>query len=277
MSNKQQSTFYAKKPLVFNEFGNKSNYLSPNYHCLIEPDKNLVSYYNSVLNQPFNLKRFRRPGVFRKIGKVEDTLEYSEFNSIRCLDMPIKMAGSNEYKIPLEFKQFIATVSQMIAFEHGHNSDILDFYAYLTIDQTNPGNSEYHREPGLHVDGFQGSRIQPKVRCDRSYIVFDNNCPSIWNQSFETVEFMDPAKQNVFYEFDRTKHWSSEIRPNPYDITFIDSYLVHSANKIEDSKPRTFVRLSYSVRQFDRKGNSKNNCFDYSWEMFSRNISKELV
>jgi len=231
MNNKQQSTFYAKKPLVFNEFGNKSNYLSPNYHCLIEPDKNLVSYYNSVLNQPFNLKRFRRPGVFIKIRKVEDILEYSEFNSIRCLDMPIKMAGSNEYKIPLEFKQFIATVSQMIAFEHGHNSDVLDFYAYLTV----------------------------------------------WNQSFETVEFMDPAKQNLFYEFDRTLHLSSEIRPNPYDITFIDSYLVHSANKIEDSKPRTFVRLSYSVRQFDRKGNSKNNCFDYSWEMFSRNISKDLV
>lgn len=265
-----------KKPLEFNQFGSKDNFLTPNYHCIISPDKNLISYYDAVLNQPFNLKRFRRPGVFRKIGSVENHKEYSTFNSIRCLDMPIKMAGSNEYKIPNEFKQFLDPLSQMVAFEHAHNPDVLNFFGYVTIDQTMPGSSEYHREPGLHVDGFQGRRIQPKVKCDRGYIVFDNNCPSIWNQSFETVETMDDSTQNFFHEFDRTKHWSSEIKPNPYDITFIDSYLVHSANKIEEDKPRTFVRLSYSVRQFDRLGNSKNNCFDYEWNMEARNIAKDL-
>lgn len=61
-----------KKPLQFNQFGSKQEYLTPNYHCLIEPDKNLISYYDSVLNQPFNLKRFRRPGVFNNvIGNVD--------------------------------------------------------------------------------------------------------------------------------------------------------------------------------------------------------------
>lgn len=265
-----------KKPLQFNQFGSKQEYLTPNYHCLIEPDKNLISYYGSVLNQPFNLKRFRRPGVFRKVGVIEDKKQFCDFRFIRCLDMPIKMKGSNEYRIPKEFSQFLDAFSKMIAFEHAHNSDVLNFFAYATIDQTMPNGSEYHREPGLHVDGFQGRRIFPKVKCDRSYIVFDNNCPSIWNQSFETVETMDDSTQNFFHEFDRTKHHSSEIVLNPFDITFIDSYLVHSANKITENVPRTFVRLSYSIRQFDRLGNSKNNCFDYAWEMVERNIAKVL-
>lgn len=186
------------------------------------------------------------------------------------------MAGSDEYRVPKEFLQFLPTIKQMVNFEHTYNNDVFNFFAYLTVDQTKPNGSAYHREPGLHVDGFQGARIQPKVKCDRSYIVVDNNCPSFWNQSFDSVIYMDDSRQNIFHEFDRTRKKSSEIKINPYDIMFMDSYLVHSANKIEEDIPRTFVRLSYSVRQFDRLNNSHNNCFDYSWKMVSRNISDIL-
>ena len=165
--------------------------------------------------------------------------------------------------------------SKMIAFETAHNENVIDFYAYLTIDQSETTGRETHREAGLHVDGFQGKRIEPKVECDRSYIVFDCDCPSFWNQSFETVEDMNEGTQNIFHEFDRTKHYSSEIKCVPFNIYFMDCYAVHSANKAENAK-RTFCRLSFSVRQFDRLGNSHNHLFDYNWQMFTRDIHSAL-
>lgn len=265
-----------KKAISFKEFGRKDSFLTPEWSCLSNPDKNLISYYDSVLNQPFNKKRFRRAGVFQIIDKVEDRKAFSFFEGVRCLDMPIKMAGDKEYRIPNEFKRFLDPISKMISWENAHNKNSLNFFAYLTVDQNKANAGEFHREPGCHVDGFQGARISPKVSCDRSYIALDCNCPSIWNQSFETVEDMDDATQNIFHEFDRTKHYSSEIKVNPYDIYFMDSYTVHSANKIISENTRTFLRLSYSVRQFDRLGNSKNNCFDYKWDMVERSISKDL-
>ena len=120
------------KQIDFKEYG-QNGLIEPNWHCLIDPDNNLRSYYNSVLNTPYNKKRFRRPGVFRNIGKVglwSDKSQFSNFKGIRCLDMPIKMAGHRHYRIPAEFEQFINPISQMIAFETAHNKDIIDFYAY---------------------------------------------------------------------------------------------------------------------------------------------------
>jgi hypothetical protein len=262
------------KNIDFKEYG-KGEMLQPIWHCLTTPDNNLKGYYNAVLNMPYNKKRFRRAGVFRNIGVVNDKNTYADFKGIRCLDMPIKMAGSKEYRIPKEFEQFLEPISEMIAFETAHNEKVIEFYAYLTIDQSEPIGRETHREPGLHVDGFQGSRIEPKVECDRSYIVFDCDCPSFWNQSFETVENMDESTQNIFHEFDRTKHYSSEIKCLPFNIYFMDSYAVHSANKAKNNK-RTFCRLSFSVRKYDRLGNSHNHLFDYKWQMFQRDIHSAL-
>lgn len=265
------------KVIEFRQFGKSGISITPEWACLSHLDRNLINYYDGVLAKPFNKKRFRRAGVFRNIGSLAGKCQFSNFSGIRCLDMPIKMAGSREYRIPVEFKYFLEPISKMVSFEVGHNKSINDFYAYLTIDQTISNGKDYHREPGCHVDGFQGTRINPKVACDRSYIVTDNDCPSFWNQSFETVEALDDSKVNIFHEFDRTKHYSAEIKCLPYNIYFMDCYAVHSANKIKTfNSKRTFLRLSFSVRQYDRLGNSRNNCFDYNWEMVERNIAANL-
>ena len=264
------------KIIDYKEFGSDCFSISPIWYCLSNPDKNLISYYDTVLAAPFNKKRFRRAGVFRNIAEIGGKFSFSKFGGIRCLDLPIKMAGSKEYRIPKEFAQFIEPISDMVAFENAHNKNSIDFYAYLTIDQSKTKKNETHRTSGLHVDGFQGARINPKVACDRSYIVTDCDCPSFWNQSFETVETMDDSTRNIFHEFDRTKHYSAEIKCLPYNIYFMDSYAVHSANS--SIKPsRTFCRLSFSIRQYDRLGNSHNNCFDYKWDMVERNIAANLI
>jgi hypothetical protein len=260
--------------IEFREFGKDNAMVIPTWGFLAKPDKNLRGYYDAVLNQPFNKKGFRRAGVFRNVGRVTNG-NFSNFNNIKCLDMPIRMAGSREWKIPFAFAQFIPAISTIISFEAAHNKSLIDFNAYLTIDQSETKAGDTHRHSGLHVDGFQGARINPKVACDRSYIVADTDCPSFWNQSFETVESMDDATQNIFHEFDRTAHYSSEIKCEPYQIYFMDSYAVHSANAAKSPR-RTFCRLSFSVRQYDRLGNSHNHLFDYKWNMVKRDIETAL-
>lgn len=260
--------------IINNNFGKEGEFITPSYSCLLEKDEGLEKYYNEVLNKPYNKKRFRRPGCFRNIGSIEDYIHFMQFDNIRCLDMPIKMSNSNEYRIPNELKQFSEVIEKVIAFEHKHNKEVIEFYAYITIDQTKDVE-KFHRKPGLHVDGFQGDRIQPKVKCDRSYITVSGDAPIFYNQGFETVENMEDSVYNIFYEFDKTKHYSSAIKTNPFEIYFMDSYLVHSAD-VAKQKTRTFFRISYSVRQYDRKGNSHNNCFDYNWNMIKRNIHKGL-
>lgn len=233
------------------------------------------NYVNIILNVPFSKSNFKFPGMFSRIDSVIRKKSFSKFQGIRCLDMPIKMAGDDEYRIPLEFNQFIEPISKIINYEKVHNDRLKDFYAYLTVDQTETMMGDCHREPGLHVDGFQGARINPKVICDRSYIITDCDCPSFWNQGFG-VTGLDESKDNFFLEFDKQKNLTNKMDALPYEIYFMDCYAVHSANRATQPK-RTFLRLSFSVRQYDRLGNSHNNCFLYDWKMVKRDTPDNLI
>ncbi len=56
----------------------------------------------------------------------------------------------------------------------------------------------------------------------------------------------------------------------------MDAYAVHTAAQVTIETDRTFVRLSYSVRKFDRLGNSHNPFFDYTWDMVERDVHLTL-
>lgn len=240
--------------------------------CSIAKESGMDTYFAEVLNKPFNRKRFRRPGVFRFIGMC-DNPDFSADLRIRCLDMPIKMPGS-EYRLPAELKSWAPEVAMAAGYEHSHNRSVDDFYAYLTIDQKPVEAGSTQRKAGLHVDGYQGARISPKVACDRSYIVTSNTPPALYNQPFK-VEDIDDSDHNIFHAFDGLAHPSSMIIPEPLQMIFMDCYTVHGVRQGAPG-PRTFFRLTYSVRQFDRLGNSHNNCFDYEWEMVKRDVVSTL-
>jgi hypothetical protein len=55
---------------------------------------------------------------------------------------------------------------------------------------------------GCHTDGFQGARITPKLRSDRSYVV-SNTLPTVFYLQPFAVGHLDPARHNFFLDFDR--------------------------------------------------------------------------
>ncbi len=219
-----------------------------------------------------SLATVREPVV---IDSVPDHIQFSSPKSIRILDMPVKFPGE-DYRLPLDAVQFMATIQSVIDYEHSINSNADDCYAYLTVDQGYIEAGATQRKQGCHVDGFQGARVTKKLPINRSYVVSDMVPTAFYVQPFH-VERLDERYDNFFSEFDRQAQPERVWHPSPYDITLMDAYTVHKAETTPCPVYRTFLRLSYTMRIFDRLGNAHNPLFDYQWEMVSRDTQSELV
>lgn len=62
----------------------------------------------------------------------------------------------------------------------------------------------------------------------------------------------------------------------PFEITLMNAYSVHSAMPTDRNCYRTFLRVEFSVLQFDRLGNAINPWFDYKWEFFPSRFPADL-
>jgi hypothetical protein len=64
----------------------------------------------------------------------------------------------------------------------------------------------------------------------------------------------------------------------PYEIMMMDSYCLHcpAINTGDDPVLRTFARIVYSTRIYDRIGNTHNAAFHYKWKMIRREVQMDL-
>lgn len=208
------------------------------------------------------------------VGQVTNRSNFSLRRDIRVLDMPIKFPGTN-YRLPLEILPYTDTINLIRSFEASINPHVERYYAYLTIDQGYVCKGEMQRNKGYHVDGFQGARVWPKVAIGHSYVV-SNSTPTVFAMQSFNAEHLNEAKHNFFLAFDRLVDKRLTWKPQVYQIMLMDAYTVHKAAIMEVSDYRTFFRLSFSVRVFDRMGNTHNPLFDYDWEMVARDVGHEL-
>lgn len=234
---------------------------------------NESSYKNSRLNEDereFTYERYAEevhPPILVDLG---EKLELSLMP--RCLDMPLRLAGETEYKLPKEWKDLQATLEKLIAVEHAHNPHWQDYYTYITVDNKPVTVGEQQRHGGLHVDGFQGERIQPKTKPSRNYVATTNGGTQFWPQRFVVA---DPARFNVFQGFDL------QIDGEPFiakenQFYFMDAYTVHESGFARFDGTRLFLRVTYDLKPFDRLGNTHNPNLSYKWEMVERN-AQDLV
>ena len=190
----------------------------------------------------------------------------------RCLDMPLRLAGSEDYFLPKEWLSLETAVRQVVNFEHAHNPSWRDYYCYLTVDCGVVQEGEQQRHGGLHVDGFQGARIQPKTLINRSYVATTNGGTRFYKQPFVVV---DPDIWNVFQGFD-LQAGESFFTAKENTVYLMDAYTVHESGLASRTGSRMFFRLSFDVKEFDRWGNTHNSMLDYDWKMVTRN-AHELV
>jgi len=192
----------------------------------------------------------------------------------RCLDMPLRLAGQEEYALPEEWASLLPLVKRIAAVEHRNNpSAVEDYHTYLTVDcsYVEPGVTQ--RRGGLHVDGFQGSRIGVKTKTTRNYVATSNGGTRFFPQTFFTD--LDESRYNIFRGFDLQA--GAPIVAPEHTVVFMDAYSVHESGAARFAGLRCFLRLTYDVKIFDRLGNTKNSMLAYDWTMVERDVQSTLV
>ena len=228
------------------------------------------------LNSIWNLNEFLIPRKPISLGFLteEQMKVFTQPNVPRTLDMPIKFPGSN-FRIPNSLKQFKDIIEKVAHFEAELNEECFDeYYCYLTIDQGWVKPDTLQREAPCHVDGFQGARWNPKQRINHSYVMSDSLPTSYYIQPFD-FHYLDEAKHNFFWEMNNEVAQTKSKyvwRPAVGEINMIDAYTVHRGSVATEPTFRTWIRLSFEVRIFDRLGNAKNPMFNYNWSMQKRDI-----
>jgi len=244
---------------------------SPNYRILkntetlesnerLKEDERVFTYerYSEEIHPPI------------KIESVGTEILNKEYH--RCLDMPLRLAGSEEYRLPEEWWGLQELIESIISLEHHHNPNWIEYNTYLTIDCKEVDPEEQQRHGGLHVDGFQGERILKKTKVNRNYVATTNGGTRFYPQRFVVA---DPKYFNVFMGFDLQAE--DFIIAEPDTVYFMDAYSVHESGFAEFKGLRTFIRLTYDVKEFDRLGNTHNSAIDYSWDMVERNVHDSVT
>ncbi len=240
-----------------------------------EPDASspIIQKLNSVWDLD-NFRVIRKPSRVAMLSTDERAVFSTRDRAPRTLDLPIKFPGS-AFRVPAEFAQFSSVIQRVANFEWRVNRQCFDeYYCYLTVDQGEVQPGRLQREAPCHVDGFQGARCTPKVRINHSYVVSDLVPTVYYEQPFDFSK-LDESKHNFFWEMNRqvaltdsAHSWS----PQPCELSIMDAYTVHRGDLASERVYRTWVRLSFEVRIFDRLGNAHNPMFKYDWPMVPRDI-----
>lgn len=227
------------------------------------------------LNTIWDIEKFKTPRTPLSVGFIphEERELFCTPGVPKIRDMPIKFPGS-DIRLPKELAQFEGVIRQIMEFELKINPQFDEYFCYLEVDQSIVVPGRLQRELPCHVDGFQGARWSPKVRINHSYLVGSALPTVFYPQSFDLTG-LDEAKHNFFWEMNRQVAETDSryaFQGEPFEIQLMDAYTVHRGCAATEPTERTWIRLSFEVRKFDRIGNTKNPMFDYDWEMLPRDI-----
>lgn len=236
------------------------------------------------LHSVWDLAEFMAPRRPVSLGvlSAEELGVFTRPGAVRVLDMPIKMPGSDEVRLPRALAQFAGVIQRILDVEarllSAEQRD--EYHAYLTIDQRWVEPGTLHREAPCHVDGFQGARWSPKCRTNHTYTVSDVLPTAYYVQPFDFTG-LDEREHDYFWEMNAQVADTGEAykwQSLPAELTLMDCYCVHRGveNSSSERVFRTWLRLSFEERRrvFDRLGNAHNPLFDYHWEMVDRDIEQ---
>ncbi len=255
--------------------------------CRFEPDlsaaRATVATNEPVLRDidtPWDIRKHAEARQPVSLGMLMDT-EHSSFVQPlppfagHLLDMPIKFPHT-DVRVPGELASCIPVIRRIVDNEAQLNPSYAEYYAYLSIHQgwVRPGQRQ--RETPAHVDGFQGPRWEKKHPANHSYLVSDTLQPDFYPVDFP-LEHIDLNFDDIYAEFTRrieqgVTTWS----PRDLELILMDCYCVHRSRIAQELVFRTWLRVSWETRVFDRLGNTHNPLFDYDWKMVARDTDPRI-
>lgn len=218
-------------------------------------DADNIAYY--TLFKPFNLSNFLSPRLPIDMGWTDtDDWKYCQTNVLR---MPLKFPDTH-YRIPQALSALMPLIMRCAEYESFINPEHDKCFCHITFDRSKVEAGQFHRYPGFHGDGIQGTKLTPKVNVEHSYILATAPPTEYCLQPF-FLKHLDEAKHNYFLEFDKQAKETNMFKSLPNHLYLIDPYMVHRTPHITETVQRIFVRITYAFTELQHPKNTLNPCF----------------
>jgi hypothetical protein len=196
--------------------------------------------------------------------------------TVNVLDMPIKLPYGS-LRIPEFIPDWARVVTyQALEFESYHVGEVSPWHVYLTVHQSMVEAQDTQRNGGAHIDGMQGVAYpSPLVGC-HAYLL-SSVAPTVFYPHAFTLGDFDRDRDNLYSILDRGKDKSRAWTPAPGELMAASCYCVHEAGVMTETGPRSFIRVEFSKKRFDRVENTRNPLIDTSsWQYRPRPIPAHL-
>lgn len=217
--------------------------------------------------------KFAEPRTPLFISEINDRQTFSGPLPANVKTMPVRIPGG-KFLVPGELIQFDEALQIIIDFETAANPHFDEYYCYIVADRRMLQKGECQRGGGLHSDAVQGTRI-PNTAIDRTYLVIDHSPTRFFPQAFNMAAY--PEDEYWFNAiFEEQADWTRSIRTRPYIVNAFDPYTIHSAEPVDHDGPRVQFGVTFSVRPYDRTGNTINALLPKLWEPVARPLPPHL-
>lgn len=221
---------------------------------VIDPDN--IIYYS--LFKEFNVNNFLSPRLPIDMGWTDITGWID--CKINVLRMPLKFPGTI-YQVPRELSALLPLIKRCAEYEAFINKNHNECFCHITFDRSIIEPGQYHRYPGFHGDGIQGTKLTPKEIVEHSYILTTSPPTEFCLQPF-FLKHLDEAKHNYFLEFDKQAHENNIYSSLADHLYLIDPYMVHRTPVIKTKNERIFVRITYAFTELQHPKNTINPLFE---------------
>lgn len=218
--------------------------------------------------------KFQKERFPIRVGEISNKTEFSK-PKISVLDMLIKLP-KGEFKIPSKDKSIQEVIDRAVQYEKTINPNWENYYVYLTVHytpQVKKGNSQ--RRGGAHFDGMQGQNYKEKIPICHSYVIADA-VPTVFHTNPFDARDLDDKHDNWFKKMDKQVDPSKDFTVKPYNIYFMSAYHLHSSVPAIEDTSRVFMRVEFSLKQFNREDNTKNPMINVNWDWKEREIPSNL-
>jgi hypothetical protein len=184
-------------------------------------------------------------------------------------------------RIPHILQPFLEPIFMALNFEENNYGFSIDHFVYVTVDQKQVKKGKTGRRAGAHSDAYiEKENAQIDVTLDHADFIktIDEKVSHTYiaHSSTPTEFFAVPFPlenttcQGSLKTFDEIANETTPITYDNFTLLKMTPYVVHRCAIVEEDHYRTFLKVSFSTKKYSRIGNTKNNLFDYNWDMSVR-------
>ncbi len=195
------------------------------------------------------------------------------------LDLPIKLP-SGAFCLPDVHNNTISVLKALLIVvlnkEKQINPNWQNYYCYLTTNQGYVGAGQSQRNGGAHFDGMQGVRYEEKLPVCHQYLISSCN-PTIYYPHTFNFDRLDDNKHNFFTECDKQKQLDKAFTAKSNCLYLQTAYCVHESPPAKEDCFRSFIRIEFSLKKFNRIGNTINPYLKTDWTYEPQPIPAHLI